>query len=204
MSGFLSTITRNIVSLVGAALTTASALMIAGLILLELMGTEGSPYIGILTFVVLPTLFVLGLVLIPVGLVWQRRRDRRAAAEGAGAPGLPVIDLNASRTRRGVMIFLALTTVNVVILAISAYKGVEVMDSTTFCGQTCHTVMEPEFTAYKRSPHARVGCVSCHIGPGADWFVKSKLSGSWQLVSVAMNLYPRPIPAPVQNLRPAR
>jgi hypothetical protein len=64
--------------------------------------------------------------------------------------------------------------------------------------------MRPEYTAYQRSPHARVGCVSCHIGPGADWFVKSKLSGSWQLVSVTFDLYPKPIPTPVHNLRPAR
>jgi hypothetical protein len=46
--------------------------------------------------------------------------------------------------------------------------------------------------------------VECHIGEGANWFVKSKLSGSWQLVSVAFDLYPRPIPVPVHNLRPAR
>jgi hypothetical protein len=78
------------------------------------------------------------------------------------------------------------------------------MDSTTFCGTTCHTVMMPEYTAYKRSPHARVHCVACHIGPGANWFVKSKLSGAWQLVSVALDLYPRPIPTPIHNLRPAR
>ncbi|HXY42324.1 MAG TPA: cytochrome C, partial [Vicinamibacteria bacterium] len=84
------------------------------------------------------------------------------------------------------------------------YKGVEVMDSTPFCGAACHTVMRPEYTTYQRSPHARVKCVECHIGAGANWFVKSKLSGSWQLVSVAFNLYPRPIPVPVHNLRPAR
>jgi hypothetical protein len=64
--------------------------------------------------------------------------------------------------------------------------------------------MRPEFTTYQRSPDARVACVSCHIGPGADWFVKSKLSGAWQVVSVAFDLYPRPIPVPVENLRPAR
>ena len=78
------------------------------------------------------------------------------------------------------------------------------MESTQFCGAACHTVMEPEYTTYKRSPHARVKCVECHIGEGADWFVKSKLSGSWQLVSVAFDLYEKPIGVPVHNLRPAR
>ena len=78
------------------------------------------------------------------------------------------------------------------------------MDTVSFCGQTCHVVMQPEFTAHQRSPHSRVECVSCHIGPGASWFVKSKLSGTGQLIAVALNNYPRPIPVPVRNLRPAR
>jgi hypothetical protein len=78
------------------------------------------------------------------------------------------------------------------------------MDSTPFCGSACHTVMAPEYTAYKRSPHSRVKCVECHIGPGANWFVKAKISGAWQLVSVALDLFPRPIPTPIHNLRPAR
>ena len=94
--------------------------------------------------------------------------------------------------------------INALILGVGTYKGVEVMESTQFCGAACHSVMEPEYTTYKRSPHARVKCVECHIGEGADWFVKSKLSGSWQLVSVAFDLYSRPIPVPVHNLRPAR
>jgi hypothetical protein len=74
----------------------------------------------------------------------------------------------------------------------------------TFCGQTCHQIMKPEFTAYQESPHARVSCVECHIGPGATWFVKSKLSGAYQVYATLANTYPRPIPVPIQNLRPAQ
>ncbi len=77
------------------------------------------------------------------------------------------------------------------------------MDSTEFCGMACHKVMQPEYTAFQRSPHVRVGCAGCHIGPGAEWFVKAKISGSWQLIAVAFDLYPRPIPTPVHSLRPA-
>lgn len=36
-------------------------------------------------------------------------------------------------------------------------------NSSEFCGTTCHT-MPPQFSAYQRSPHARVQCVECHIG----------------------------------------
>ena len=36
-------------------------------------------------------------------------------------------------------------------------------NSPQFCGTTCHT-MPPEYTAWQRSPHARVACVECHLG----------------------------------------
>jgi nitrate/TMAO reductase-like tetraheme cytochrome c subunit len=200
----LFAITRNGMSLAGAALTTAAAILFVSLFVGESLGLGGGPYLGILTFVIFPSLFVLGLVLIPIGIAWQRRRSRRAEERGETLARLPVIDLNVGRTRTLLLVFLAATLVNVVIIAVSTYKAVEVMDSTKFCGATCHSVMAPEYTTYQRSPHSRVACVSCHIGPGAGWFVKSKLSGSWQLISVNLNLYPRPIPTPVHSLRPAR
>ena len=200
---FLAHITRNAFGMAGAVLTTVSAVLFLTLFALDLVGYHGGPYAGILAFLIIPGLFLLGLALIPLGLWRERVRHRRALAAGAAADdALPVWDLNVDRVRRNVLVFLLLSVVNVVILAMSTYKGVEVMDSTPFCGAACHCVMEPEYTTYQRSPHARVTCVECHIGAGASWFVKSKLSGSWQLVSVAFNLYPRPIPTPVHSLRP--
>ncbi|MGD8375505.1 MAG: NapC/NirT family cytochrome c [Acidobacteriota bacterium] len=204
MRSFLIAVTRNWISLCGTALTTVSGILILVLFGMEWLGHEGSPYLGILAFVILPSIFVLGLLLIPLGAWLEQRRQRRAIEKGEPAPGFPVIDLNHGRTRKIVTVVLLATVLNVVILSLATYKGVEVMDSTEFCGTTCHTVMMPEYTTYLRSPHARVKCASCHIGPGADWFVKSKLSGSWQLVAVTFDLYPRPIPVPVHNLRPAR
>ncbi|MBI5549112.1 MAG: NapC/NirT family cytochrome c, partial [Deltaproteobacteria bacterium] len=172
--------TRNLMSLMGAVLVTASAVLFLAFFGLELLGFEGGPYLGIISFLVLPALFVFGLLLIPVG-AWRARR--RARRKQSGVPSLPVFDLNQPRIRRGVLAFAGLTALNLVILSLAAYKGVEVMDSVSFCGKACHTVMEPEYTAYQRSPHSRVRCTECHIGPGAPWFVKSKLSGAWQLVA---------------------
>jgi len=198
---FFASMSRDPVGLLGCALTTASALLILTLFGLELVGLHGNPYVGILAYLVLPGVFLLGLALIPVGV---RRQRRRSARLGSDISAFPVLDLNRDRTRNLVLTFLILTLANLVILAVATYKGVEVMESTTFCGTTCHTVMQPEHTAHGRSPHARVRCVECHIGPGASWFVRSKLSGAWQVVSVAFHLYDRPIPTPVHNLRPAR
>jgi hypothetical protein len=203
---FLAGCTGNFISLIGTGLTTASAFLFVLLLLMHAVGAEGAgPYLGILTFLILPGFFLLGLALIPVGIFRARRRQRAARERGEEeGPPFAVLDFNRPSTRKATLIFLAATGVNALILGVGTYKGVEVMESTEFCGAACHTVMEPEYTTYQRSPHARVKCVECHIGEGADWFVKSKLSGSWQVVSVAFDLYPRPIPAPVHSLRPAR
>ena len=191
------------VGILGAAMTTVSGIAILGLAAAAIQGFVGSPYIGMVAFLVLPGFFVLGLLLIPFGAWLERRRARLAAERGEEVPHLPIIDLNDDTTRRRVLVFLVLTTVNFIVLGVAGYQGLHVMDSPAFCG-SCHSVMDPEFTAYRRSPHARVSCVECHIGQGASWFVKSKLSGAWQMVSVTFNLYQRPIPTPIHNLRPAR
>ena len=96
------------------------------------------------------------------------------------------------------------TFVNVLIVSLAAYTGVHYMDSNEFCGKVCHTVMAPEYAAFQDGPHSRVGCVQCHIGPGAPWFVQAKISGLRQVVAVTLNTFSRPIPSPVHNLRPAR
>jgi hypothetical protein len=202
---FLRAISQNRVALLGAALTTSAALIFVSLFGLELAGLHTSVYTGIITYMGLPSLFVFGLVLIPLGLWRARWVARHAPTPVIQKPTLfPIIDFNENRTLRVAAVVLGLTLMNLALLATATYKGVEVMESTAFCGATCHTVMQPEYTAYQRSPHARVACVACHIGPGADWFAKSKLSGAWQVIAVALNLYPRPIPTPIQNLRPAR
>jgi hypothetical protein len=64
--------------------------------------------------------------------------------------------------------------------------------------------MHPEYIAYQNSPHARVTCVQCHVGPGAGWYVRSKLSGLYQVYATLTDIYPRPIETPIHNLRPAR
>lgn len=116
----------------------------------------------------------------------------------------PQLDFAKEHLRSALAWVAGLTVLNVMIFGMASYRGVEYMDSAKFCGQTCHTVMQPEFTAYENSPHQRVACVQCHIGPGADWFVRSKLSGVRQAFAVTFHTYDRPIPSPVEQLRPVR
>jgi hypothetical protein len=192
---------RDPFSLVGTILTTIGGVLFVVFFFLDLVGLHTNPYMGIVFFMVLPTIFIIGLLLIPVG-VWRERRRRLAGKPSA--PPWPRLDLNDPRQRSWVALIAAATVVNVVIVSLAAYSGVEYMDSVKFCGQVCHTVMKPEFTAHENGPHARVACVQCHIGPGAGWFVRSKLSGARQVLAVTFHTYERPIPSPVQNLRPAR
>jgi len=200
---FLASITRNGISFVGTTLAIAGLVLIVSLFFLQQIGFEGGPYLGILTFLILPMITIVGLLMIPLGTWWHRRRTKRLA-EGEAAPALPVIDLNSEQTRKRLLVAFGVAMVSVVIVSGATYKGIHIMETVEFCGLACHSVMEPEHTAHARSPHSRVACADCHIGPGADWFVKSKLDGAWQLVSVAFDLYPRPVPTPLHDLRPAR
>jgi hypothetical protein len=149
----------------------------------------------------LPALFFLGLILIPLGIYFRNKREHR---RGAYPASFPALNLRNVEFRR-LLTFIAVTTfANIVIASQLAYGAVSYMETVSFCGQTCHTVMKPEFTAYQNSPHSRVECVQCHIGPGESWFVRSKLSGLRQVFAVTFHTYDRPIPVPVHNLRPAR
>jgi hypothetical protein len=204
IQSFISLVTRHWISMIGSVIALVSAVLVILLFGMEMTGFKGGPYLGILTYLLLPAVFVFGLVLIPVGVIRKRRQDAAALAQNEQGPRLPVIDLNNQRTRGVVLASVAIGALSIVLLGSATYKGVEVMESVAFCGSVCHTVMEPEYTAFQRSPHSKLRCADCHIGPGADWFVKSKLSGSWQMIAVAANLYPTPIPSPVENLRPAR
>jgi len=192
----------NRLSLFGAALTTSSALTMLGFWFLEAVsGRAVHPYAGLVLFVALPGLFVLGLILMPLG-VWWRRRQLRATGELPAT--YPVFERGLPAVRAALSLVGGLTLANVAILGTASYKAVEHMDSTQFCGTTCHTVMEPEYAGYRASAHARVSCAQCHIGPGASWFVRSKISGTRQLFAVAFETYSRPIHSPVKDLRPAR
>ncbi len=192
----------NPISMTGVAITSATGFtMVGAWILASMQSAPTNPYLGIVLFLVLPGAFVFGLVLIPVGMWFKRRKNRR---EGLLEPAPLNLDLSTPSVRNGILGIAALTLVNIALVGTATAKGTAFLDSNAFCGTACHTVMQPEYTAFLGSPHERVGCSKCHIGPGADWFVKSKLSGLRQVWGVATNRFRRPVPSPVHDLRPAR
>lgn len=191
---------KNPLSLVGMALALVAFLNILFLFFLDSFSHVSSPYVGILAYMVAPAFLILGLLLIPIGIIIERRRRHRA---GAAVTKYGRLDLNNPAQRSAVAFVLSFVVIFALLSAVGSYKAYEFTDSVQFCGQLCHSVMHPEFMAYQASPHARVACVDCHVGSGASWYVKSKLSGIRQVYYTALGTYPRPIPTPVHNLRPA-
>lgn len=189
---------RNPVSLAGVALGIVAIANIFIFVLIDAIAVRPSPYVGILAYMVAPGFLILGFLLILAGILLERRKHLAPSAF------FPRIDLNDPTQRSAVISFTTFLVVFVLISAAGSYKAYEFTESTAFCGQLCHTVMIPEYTAYQQSPHARVACADCHVGPGATWFVKSKLSGTRQVFATVFNTFPRPIPTPVHNLRPAQ
>lgn len=193
---------HNWISLAGVILSAGSFFSVTCLIALDFIRGFTNPYMGILTYVMAPAFLVTGLVIICAGALRERHRRRRL--HPADVPGFPRIDLSIARQRRVFIAVAVVTFVFLMMTAVGSYRAYEFTESVMFCGTTCHTVMQPEYTAYQQSPHARVKCVQCHIGPGVGWFVKSKLSGAYQVYATLADRYPRPIRAPIPNLRPAR
>jgi hypothetical protein len=190
----------NSLSIVGAGIAALSFGGILFLFLVEVFAEASTPYLGIINYIVFPVFLIIGLVMVPIGM-W-REHHRRARFHAL--PTLPHVDLNVPHHRRMFILSVSVLTVFLLFTGVGSYHAYEFTESTTFCGKICHEVMEPEYTAYQNSPHARVSCAGCHVGPGAGWYVQSKLSGAYQVYSVTFNKYPRPIPTPITSLRPAR
>jgi hypothetical protein len=186
------TLARHPLAIIGALITTASAVVFIALVIAMLAGLLTNPYAGLVVFVAVPGAFVAGLLLIPAGMWLQQRKLRRHP--DAVAEDWPVLDFRRRSVRRTALLMVALTGVNTVILLLAGYGSLHWMESPSFCGQACHTPMQPQFMAWQGAAHAGVPCVACHIGEGPSALVHAKLSGVRQLLQVATSSYSRPIP----------
>ena len=190
---------RNPISLLGVAMSTAMGVIFIALLVLDYFGELANPYLSLVLFLGVPSVFLVGLLLVPLG-IWRQRRRMRSGE----TTEWPVVDLRVPHTRTVIFSVTVLTCVNLLFFSLAAYGGVHYMEKAEFCGQVCHGPMEPEYSAYKYSPHAKVECVSCHVGDGTEALVRSKINGTKQLWSLATSTYPTPIASPVRTMRPAR
>ena len=176
--------------------------------LLDLQGAIENPYFSLLLYLVLGPLLLIAIVLILTGLIFTRKLKR---GEMGGEPytyefiKTQLINPEQARIiRRFVYSTTSLVLIFLFMMAVFTYTGHRYTDSVQFCGTFCHTVMEPQFTTHRNSPHSQVRCVACHINKEAGGLTGAKLSGLKQLYATITDSYPRPLTLSVKNLRPSR
>lgn len=190
------TTVQNPLSIAGAWLTTLGAFAFLTYLSIAAFGLVSNPYAGLVGAVAAPAVFVLGLLLIPLGM-WRESRRRRAGRE---AWTWPAFDLGEKRTRTVLGAVAVLTLVNLTIVAVAGFGAAHYMETDEFCGQVCHVPMTPQFTAHLVPPHVEVGCVECHVAPGAEGTIRAKLNGTRQLALVMTGGFARPIPSPAHGI----
>ncbi len=191
---------QNWMSLTGLVVVIGGLFVFVLLFVLDALAHFSNPYISIFTWMVTPVVFVFGFILVLIGVV----RSRHKRVGSSSMVSAVQIDLSRPRDRRIMVTFVVSSLVFILLAAVGSYNAFNFSESVQFCGETCHGVMKPELTTHDHGPHARVACAACHVGSGVNWFVRSKLAGSYQIYSVLFNKYPRPIATPIKNLRPAR
>jgi hypothetical protein len=193
---------KNWLTIIGSIIAAINLLLILLLFVISTIFDKASTNLGLFIYIILPGFLILGLLLIPIGMFLERKKIFKSLTHEAAR--FPYIDLNDPSHRNAFFIFTITTIIVLFLSTLGSFKAYHITESVEFCGTLCHQVMEPEHTAYLNSPHANVACVECHVGSGASWYVKSKLSGMHQVYAVLTKTYPRPIETPLHDLRPAR
>jgi hypothetical protein len=185
----LTVFTSHWLAMAGLGLVLTAIVLWSCLLPARLRHGDENPYIGVATSVV-GVILVLGAILAPLGLHLGRRRLRRNLA--ASMPG-------GLAWRRFLAFLLVTSVVNLLIASQMTLRVVHHMESRQFCA-SCH-VMTPEARAFDQGPHAGILCVDCHVGDGALGFLKSKLQGTRQLLSVLTDTVHVPIEGAIESGR---
>ncbi|AKC82992.1 hypothetical protein IMCC26134_09770 [Verrucomicrobia bacterium IMCC26134] len=192
---------NNWISAIGGILAIGALFSFALLVWMDFTQGDKNPYLGILTYLVAPAFLIAGLIFVFFGAWAQRRWQIKHAAT---MPDKWRLDFKNPRQRRTLVLFGSGGVLFLMLSAFGSYETYHYAESTQFCGEVCHKAMSPELTTYKRGAHARVDCVQCHVGSGAQYFIKAKINGTHQLIAYTMDNYKRPIETPIKNLRPAQ
>ena len=170
----------NLISFVGTIIAGVSLITTIVFSIVAFLYEDTSSYVGLFIYIIIPSFMVLGLIIIPIGMMIEIKRRKTRELEYI-KKGWPIIDLNVKKYRNAILIFSVGTIILGILSSVGSYEAFHYTESNEFCGTLCHEVMEPEYVAYQNSPHAQVACVECHVGTGADWYVRSKLSGLRQV-----------------------
>ncbi len=195
---------NNFITYTGFFISLMGVMLMLTFGLFSMISSHTNPYVDIIGYLVLPGVLFVGVTLVPAGIFIKSWRIKRKDPTQKLVMRFPRIDFNDPIQRRAAKVVLVSIFVLLPVVGVSSYHGYHYADSADFCAKACHVPMEPQATTYEHSAHARVSCAECHIGSGASWFVKSKLSGTRQVLAMWRNSFSRPIPPAIHELRPAR
>jgi len=194
---------RNWLSYAGTGIAAVGLLVFVVLTAYHTIGGGAltQPYGDLVIFFVPPAFVFVGVFIVLLGMFVQWIRWRRY--KPLSFARYPQMNLNVARERKALLV----VAIGALLLSVPAiyggYQAYLYTDAVSFCGGVCHS-MTPEYVTYQLSPHARVECAQCHVGPGATGYLTSKIRGMVELQETMQNDYPRPIPVPVVSLRPIR
>jgi len=171
---------------------------------LSMLGVFRNTYTGIITFFLIPVIFVIGLALMPIGWYLQKKETGQTLHMVFIEQLDPEAYDHSNFWEKIMPVVLVLTVVNVLFIVGVGSGAMHYMDQAEFCGTACHEIMGPEWQVYNQSPHSKVACVDCHIGEGVKALAAAKVNGAWQAIAAMFDLYNKPIGTPIHNLRPAR
>ena len=191
----------NPLTLAGSVIALFNLALIVFLLVVELLAKRPRPYSDLVILLVLPLFILIGVAFIILGIVRQRRRHKAAPP---GEPRFLVVDFNDDKQRRLVILLSAGFICLTLLYTFGVFRGYEFVESDFFCTRVCHTVHRLDSQAHVFSSHAKVACSACHVGSGTQYFILTKLKGITDLYSLLSNTFPRPIPAPIKDLRPSK
>lgn len=192
---------NNWISAIGGVVALGGLFSFFFLAWMDLVRGDKNPYLGIFTYIVAPGFLIAGLSMVFFG-AWAQRRW--AIKHAHTMPDKWRLDFSNRKQRQRLVAFGACAVLFIGLSAFGSFQTFHYSESTQFCGQVCHNAMNPEFVTYQRGAHARVACVECHVGSGAEHFIRAKINGTHQLIAYMLDNYNRPIDTPVKNLRPAQ
>ncbi|MCG3196047.1 MAG: NapC/NirT family cytochrome c [Candidatus Omnitrophica bacterium] len=172
------------------------------LVSLDLIHGNLSPHERAAVYLIAPVLLGAGVSLL--ALLRAARLLKRTG--GPGKRGLPRVTIDLGNRKHAKT--LALSGLGgaflIGLVSLGGYQSYHFTESTEFCGIVCHEVMNPHFVTHQNSAHAEVGCVECHVGDGAEWYLRTKLNGLQEVRAYLTGSYELPIKSPLRNLRPPR
>lgn len=191
----------NYVSAIGAVLVLGSILELIFQLLIALFTNQNGYFLGIFMFVFVPLNLMLGIILIFAG-IYISKRISKSKNTGENLEQGP--NEHYASQNKAVIVFIIGMVIFFVVVMIGNIKTMDFANSDAFCGEICHSAMEPEFISYKNSKHDNVTCIHCHYSDNDNLFIKSKLAALRQIGTIVGGDYKHPLTIPPHTLEPGR